>query len=406
MEKILENHPRPGLPFFKYLHQIQAVQNLFSMKWNTRGKGFRRTAYALYVFFIVFLLLEIALRIYNPFHLRLKGNKIILPIDQKITIINKINPKLEPVIVNTRNSLGFRGPALPPDHAHTLTIITIGGSTTECHFLNDKKTWPFLLGQKLQDSFPGSWLNNAGLDGHSTYGHIVMLNDHIKQLKPSVVLFLTGINDVETSGPLFHDMLNTRGAFPDLKHYLFENSEVLNLLLNLARGWRAQKFNNTTNSLLVLDKTKQLVLPDSVMKSRLSQQQPYLETYRSRLSQLADTCLAWHILPVFITQPNQFGEGLDSLTGADLALFPADPGDKTINGKLIWDMLEEYNNVTRSVCAQKQLPVIDLALLMPKNSLYYYDMSHFTNQGAEKVADILASGLIPVLNSHFPAYHQ
>jgi hypothetical protein len=31
-------------------------------------------------------------------------------------------------------------------------------------------------------------------------------------------------------------------------------------------------------------------------------------------------------------------------------------------------------------------------------------MSHFTNQGAEKVAAILASGVMPVLDSHFPGY--
>jgi hypothetical protein len=116
--------------------------------------------------------------------------------------------------------------------------------------------------------------------------------------------------------------------------------------------------------------------------------------------------MAWNILPVFITQPNQFGVGKDSLTGADLALFPADPGDRHMNGKLMWDMLEAYNNVTRSVGAQKQLPVIDLASLLPKNSLYFYDMSHFTNEGAEKVAAILASGLMPVLDSHFPGYRR
>jgi hypothetical protein len=376
------------------------------MKGRPLGKGVRRIAYIVYVFIAVFLLLEIVLRIYNPFHLRLKGNKIVLPVSQKIIIKNRINPKLDSLIVNTRNSLGFRGPELPHDREHILTIITIGGSTTECHFLNDEKTWPFLVGKELADSFPGCWLNNAGMDGHSTYGHLVMLNDHVKQLRPSVVLFLTGINDVETSSPTFHDKLNTRGAFPDLKHYIFENSEVLNLLLNLARGWRAQKFNNTTNSLLVLDKGKKLVLPDSVMEKRLAQQKPFLDAYRSRLLQLADTCISWHILPVFITQPNQFGIGKDSLTGTDLALFPADPGDGSVNGKLIWNMLEAYNAVTRSVCAQKQLPVIDLARLMPKNSLYFYDMSHFTNEGAERVATILASGLMPVLDSRFPGYYR
>jgi hypothetical protein len=369
-------------------------------------KGIRRLAYAVYLFVAVFVLLEIALRIYNPFHFRLKGDKIMLPINQKIIITNKINSKLDPLIVDTRNSLGLRGPEPPADWNDQLTVITIGGSTTECHFLNDDKTWPYLLGQELSDSFRNFWLNNAGLDGHSTYGHLVLLNDHIKQLHPKVIVFLTGVNDVETEGPTFHDKLNIRGAYPDFRHYIFWNSEVLNLCLNLARGWRAQKFNNTTNNLLVLDSSRRLVLSDSVMEKRLAAQAPFIAAYKRRVEQLADTCLAWGILPVFVTQPNQFGPGKDTLTGTDLALFPCDPNDDQLNGGLMWQMLERYNDVVRGLPAEKGIAVIDLAHLMPKNSLYYYDMSHFTNQGAREVAAIIGEKLVPVLDSSFRAFKK
>ncbi len=281
----------------------------------------------------------------------------------------------------------------------------MGGSTTECHFLSDDRTWPFLLGRKLSDSFAPCWLNNAGLDGHSTYGHLVLMNDYIRKLEPSVVLFLTGINDVETPAPTFHDKLNTRGAFPDLRHYIFENSEVLNLLLNLERGWRAQRFNNTTNAMLALDSLQRRVLPEPVIRRRLAAQKPFLAAYRDRLESLADTCLRYHILPVFITQPNLFGYGRDSLTGANLELFPL-PEDDSLNGGLVWKMLEEYNEVTRSLCREKRLPLIDLAHSMPKNSLYYYDMSHFTNAGAAEIAGLVADSLEPVLRRYFPGYHR
>jgi len=385
----------------------------FTMKKGAgkRGKVARRAAYYVYLIVAVFLLLEIGLRIYNPFHLRLKGDKIVLPVDQQLMIRNRINPKLDSLIINTRNSLGFRGPELPKEDSSQqgnrlsfLKIITIGGSTTECHFLSDDKTWPYLLGKRLSDSFRNCWLDNAGLDGHSTYGHIVLLNGHVKKLRPSVVLFLTGINDVENAAPTFHDKMNTRGAFPDWRHYIFENSEVLNLLLNMARGWRAQKFNNTTNDLLVLDSIQRRPLPDSTVQRRMAAQRPYLDAYRSRLLQLADTCLAWHILPVFITQPNQFGAGRDSITGADLELFPTDAADRGINGRLMWDILEQYNDVVRRMCAEKRLPLVDLARLMPKNSLYFYDMSHFTNEGAAEVSAIVAQQLRPVLATYFPGY--
>lgn len=369
-------------------------------KWSVA----RRAGYVLYLPVSVFLLLEVALRIYNPFHFRLKGDKILLPVNVRETITNRINPKLDTTIVNTRNSLGFRGPEPPADWAHHLTLLTIGGSTTECHFLDDDKTWPFLLGRELSDPFRDCWLNNAGLDGHSTFGHRVLLNDHVKQLRPSVVLFLTGINDVETDGPSFHDKLNTRNAYPDFRHWLFNNSEVLALGLNFVRGWRAQRFNNTTNDMLVLDSTRRLPLPPEVMERRLSEQAKYLEGYRRRLEDLADTCLAWHILPVFVTQPNQFGFGRDSLTGADLALYPVDPRDSGLNGELMWRILERYNDAVREMGAEKQVPVIDLARLMPKNSLYFYDMSHFTDAGAREVAMLLAGPMDSLLRKRFPQF--
>jgi hypothetical protein len=369
-----------------------------------RNRFIRRIAYGVYLFLAVFLLLEIALRIYDPFHFRLKGDRILLPVNQKATIVNRINPKLDPVIVNTRNSLGFRGPELPRDTTLLLRVIAIGGSTTECHFLGDDRTWPFLLGKKLGDSFPRCWMNNAGLDGHSTYGHIILLNDEVKRLKPSVILFLTGINDVETESPTFHDRLNTRGAVADWRHYLFQNSEVLNVILNLCRGWRAQRFNNTTHTMMVLDPLKRKELPDSVTRERLARQAPFLEGYKSRLEQLADTCLAWHILPVFLTQPNQFGEGRDPVTGADLELYPTDGADVPMNGRLIWQMLEQYNGVTRAMCAEKKLPLIDLARLMPKDSRYFYDMSHFTNVGAEEVSGLLSGPLSVLVREYLPQY--
>jgi hypothetical protein len=358
----------------------------------------RRLIRELLCFFFIFaVLLEIGLRIYNPFHFRLKGDKILLPANQREIITNTINPKLDSLIIDTRNSLGFRGPEPPRDWGHSLTIITIGGSVTECHFLNDDKTWPFLLSRDLADSFRDCWLNNAGLDGHSTYGHIILLNDYVKKLKPSMVLFLTGINEIETPGPLFHDKLSTRNAYTDLRHFIVNNSEVLSLVLNLARQGRGQKFTNTTNAMLVLDSGRGLKLSDTLMQRRLAAQAPYLAAYGRRLTELADTCLAWHILPVFLTQPNLFGVGMDPVTGVDLETYPVDPSDPEMNGLLVWKVLEKYNDVLRGVCLEKGLPMIDLAHLMPKNSLYFYDMSHFTNAGAEKAAGLLAAELSPVL---------
>ena len=94
---------------------------------------------------------ELILRVYNPLGFRIKGNKIILPINKKEIIHHEHGlGKLDKVVVHQRNSLGFRGPEPPADFSRDLTIVTVGGSTTECFDLAEDKTWPHDLGVNLQ----------------------------------------------------------------------------------------------------------------------------------------------------------------------------------------------------------------------------------------------------------------
>jgi lysophospholipase L1-like esterase len=362
----------------------------------------KRLGYLAYLFAVTFIVLEILLRLYNPFQFRLKYNKLILPISQQQVIKNTINDKLDATIINRRNALGFRGEEKPADFSTKLSIITVGGSTTECHFLSEGKTWPDMVAKGLKSMFKNTWLNNAGFDGHSTFGHQVLLNDHLKILKPKVVLFLVGINDIENDQPTFHDKLNTKGAYADFKHFIFTNSEVLNLGLNLVRGWRSQRVNNTTHYPINLIRYDTLVLSDAQQKERLAIQDKYLPNFQRRIGELIDTCQAYGILPVFLTQPNLAGVGKDSITGANLETI--DVGDH-LNGKLLWNILERYNIETIKTCQEKGVDVIDIARQLPKSSLYFYDVSHYTNEGARKLATIITPALTNILRQRFPGYY-
>ena len=72
--------------------------------------------------------------------------------------------------------------------------------------------------------------------------------------------------------------------------------------------------------------------------------------------------------------------------------------DKDADNSLLQEkILELYNDVIRRDSAR--IMVIDLARKMPKNTEYFYDFIHFTNKGAEKVADILALELKGVMEN-------
>src|SRR5215813_701949 len=146
---------------------------------------------------IVLVLLEVGLRLYNPFPFRVRGERIVLPVHQKYSFVHEQTTKLEPVTTHTKNALGFRGPDPPRDFSRHLTLVTIGGSTTECLFLSDGKTWTDVLARRLVHTWPDIWVNNAGLDGQSSYGHLILLRDFVVSLKPKVAVFLIGVNDIE-----------------------------------------------------------------------------------------------------------------------------------------------------------------------------------------------------------------
>jgi lysophospholipase L1-like esterase len=363
---------------------------------GTASRILKSTLYIFYLLIIVLILLEVSLRIYNPFGFMLKANRIVLPVNQKETITNRINPKLDSIITVTRNSLGFRGPDTSQTYPNQLSIITIGGSTTACHLLSDDKTWPYLLEQYLKNDYNNVWVNNAGYNGHSTFGHQILLDDHVKKLKPKIITFLVGVNDIENDGPTYPDKLKMKNVYTDMLNYLYNNSELVNVIVNLSRGGRAKKLNNTTQEMKIPGALGSLDLTRAEMDARLRKQQQYLPGYGSRIAALIDTCNKNNILPIFITQPCLYGTGIDSLTKVDLASAKVDEG---MNGRLLSEILKMYNDRLVQVCKIKSTPFIDLASMMPKNSLYYYDQTHYTNQGAEIVAKVVAEKIKEILKS-------
>ncbi len=155
---------------------------------------------------ISFLLLEGLLRVFQPIEYRVRGDKLKLPRDKKYQFSNAETDKFDRLITTSRNHLGFRGEMPPKDFAGSISIVAVGGSTTACEMISDGKTWCDLLAARLKSRFGRVWLNNAGLDGTSTYGHLVLMEDYLIKLRPQVVLFLVGANEIHTKDHTSHDL--------------------------------------------------------------------------------------------------------------------------------------------------------------------------------------------------------
>ena len=343
---------------------------------------------------VAFIILEIALRILNPFGFRLRGDIIELPRNKKLIINNTRLEGVDSTVIHTTNSLGFRGAEPPEDFDNHLTIVAVGGSTTECYYLTDGKTWTDILGDDLKADFPDIWINNAGLDGHSTFGHEILLQDYLVKLKPKMILFLVGVNDIGRSDLTSFETVTIKQGlqFSSGKAFIksaANYSEVVSTALNLYRSLLAQKIN-VGHHQLHLDTTPMLAMSRQEVAAALSAQEQYLAGYKNRLEKLVSTARDNGIEPVFVTQPLLYGFGKDPQTNIDLAQIKV---ADNLNGSTAWGEMELYNDVTRSVGAQEHVHVVDLAKAMTKNSKYYYDFMHFTNEGAREVGDILSRDL-------------
>lgn len=360
-------------------------------------KIYRSALYIVYLVVIVFVLLEVILRIYNPIPVRLKGESIVLPINQEISFKNEF-ACFDSVIVHNKNSIGFRGEEKPENYEEVESIIAIGGSTTECYFVSDDKVWTQVLQDSLRKNQPDTWVNNAGLNGHSTFGHKILLRDHVAKLKPKKVIFLTGINDISREDLGDFDKAMLQGNYvtsskSKIKNFLktaANNSEVINLIYNISKALDAQEKQIFIDRVLELNPKDTLALSESFVKQQVDEQRKFVNSYIQRIANLHKTCDESGIEPIFMTQPYLFGNGIDPVTGTDLAKYKL---GENRNGELVWRQLEEYNKALRKYCTENDIFLIDLANQLPKSNAYFYDEMHYTNAGSIRIGQIVAEEL-------------
>ena len=361
----------------------------------------RRIGYWIFLLLFTLVAAEIILRIYNPFPTSVTGDRVTLQTNTRVTFRNAKETLLDSTVIVLKNSLGFRGVDPPKNLPDYLSILTIGGSTTECIFINEEKTWPALLSDTLNQSFSPFWLNNAGLNGHSTFGHIKLLKDYVVPIKPKVCIFLVGCNDIDRPDLNRYDqsMVNSNQY---LVVRLARYSRLVNVGLNFYRHHLAKERELIQEHPYGLRKQLPVLISDSAIQQTLDKLKPDVVNYSGRLKTIISICKQANILPIFLTQPCLLGEGIDDVTRIDLATYPF----RNINGRLQWLELEMYNDETRRVCNENNVMVIDLAHLLPKSTKYFYDAFHYNNNGCKKINELIAIPVLNYLTNKFPSFRR
>lgn len=270
--------------------------------------------------------------------------------------------------VYARDRWGLRGAVTDPAK---VTILTIGGSTTNQLYLPEDQTWQKALEQSFRAEGHEVVVANAGIDGQSTVGHLATLErwvSHVPGLKPRFVLAYVGINDTHITGSWIDVLVH-----PSPWKQMAQKSAIVRLSRQLAGMVKARRAK-LQHQAIDFDAARWTDKPNRPSDHG----GPDAEGYKQRLKTMAQSIHRMGAVPVFITQPRGDYRVVD---GKVLGVASAEG----LNGVDQYRLLAALNQATREVCRDEGLLCLDLARELTFDKGDFYDYLHNTPAGAAKI---------------------
>jgi hypothetical protein len=273
---------------------------------------------------------------------------------------------------------GFIYPSKIHDHPD-ITIVFIGGSTTECRFMEEQDRFPFLAGRLIERK-TGKKCNayNQGVSGNSTMHSNDLLLNKIIPMKPDIAVLMEDINDVITlmyEGTYWNDNPSRSliVANPETLRSLFKNLKNL-LIPNLYA--RIGQVLNTGPDEFARIRGKKLIVNENAAS----------EQFGNSIQTFIDISRIWGIKPVLMTQHNRLTEHPDASVENQMKEVVS----VGITYQELRKTFNQFNKNIREIGKKNNALVIDLDSLVPKKSNYMYDCVHLTDSGSVFVANKIA----------------
>jgi lysophospholipase L1-like esterase len=332
------------------------------------------------------------------------------------------SPELMPGIEGesrfTVNDQGLRGDRLDP---HASGILALGGSTTECLYLDDQETWPYLLQRRLNAHRGGGdqvWVGNAGRSGHTSHHHLAHA-ERLLELSPAIdtVLVLSGANDLLQRLQLDRGYRPQGPADPDARRRLLDRAFAVwpgftadDPFWKRSEIWRRarlvkNRYLDAAPAGLIQDRTGSIYAQwranrraASGFRTVLPDLSPAIDDYVSNLRGIIDQAKARQVRVILMTQPAVWRAGLPPEEEALLWMggtgaYQETAGREYYSPEALAEGLRGFNQAMLGTCAATQVECIDLEPRLAKDRRVFYDDMHFTEAGARAVADTIAEYL-------------
>ncbi len=303
-------------------------------------------------------------------------------------------PGISGPIVYSVNEIGLRGPQTTLANT-SLRILCVGGSTTECLYVTDEKSWPWMLQDKLAASLSENvFVGNAGKSGQFTRHHTYQIRNYPLTSEFDWVVVLCGIND--TGGFLWNAYAERSLAGP--QQALTQSFEGVPYYRRLSAVRFIKRWYETQSSeqVVVQDpgglwysekrKVRQAKLARNTITEIPEGCEDALDRYRVDLFDMIAACRERGVKLVLMTQPTLYKHNLSPELDRLLWAYSFDgaytPG-------ILSELMDKYNQTMREVCEDEDVDLIDLAAILPQDTTVFYDDCHFNISGCEKIASVV-----------------
>ncbi len=329
------------------------------------------------------------------------------PPGYRCEVIPSNMPGIDQPGVFSTNSRGLRAPEFSADDDYR--ILCVGGSTTECLYQDDRRTWVRQLAAQLDTRNYKVWVGNAGRSGLIAADHVTLLTHSPEARQVDCWVVLCGVNDMG-------QQLN--GTYDEAIERTWRHTFAYRRP-GLGGQWDRPLYNNTCSIAFVRQLWSAVhdgwfsaghIVQDNhgawyVKRRRMREEADkvdglpdltaMLDEYEHQLRSMIVLSRERGKRLIFFTQPSMWSPDITPENEA-LCWSGALTDGTYRSSAALSQAMGAYNQRMKDVCQDEHIEIVDLAAQLAKSTATHYDDCHFNDAGSARVAELASKTIRPL----------
>jgi lysophospholipase L1-like esterase len=322
------------------------------------------------------------------------------------------DPKIFPGISGTSyleiNSIGLRANEAEVENA--TNILVLGGSATECLYLDQSETWPALIEKYLNEKSGKKFhVLNGGRSGITSQHHLVQVQKLLEKYKwIDLIIVMQGLNDLQYALS-FEDSYRPKdlsfiyeeafwiSPYKEITP-LYRNTYLFKYLSKVKKAVFSHKLSQDPYGKTYVVWRKNRADAKEIINTKPNLSESLID-YQNTNQRMIDHVKSQNKKIIFIPQPvvwdSKMAPGFAELCWYGwIGKSQFENTGKYYSFEVLEKMLHDFNNSLKQTCLTNEIDFIELDEKLGKDTTTFYDDCHFNEYGARRVAEIVSEHLI------------